>query len=203
MTHDSIAVGEDGPTHQPIEHVMSLRMIPKLVVIRPADGNETAGAYRVAIPDRKRPFLFALSRQKIPHIDGTSAEKVARGAYVLSDTDDPELILIGTGSELRLCVAAAEVLRKDGIRVRVVSMPSWELFDDQEESYRESVLPAQVTKRVTVEAGVTHGWERYSGLHGTSIGIDCFGRSAPGPVVMEKFGFTVENVVDKARALLG
>ncbi|MBW2275975.1 MAG: transketolase [Deltaproteobacteria bacterium] len=203
MTHDSIAVGEDGPTHQPVEHVMSLRLIPKLVVIRPADGNETAGAFKVAIPDRRRPFLFALSRQKLPHLDGTSADAVAKGAYVLSDKGDPELILIGTGSETRLCVTAAEVLRKDGIRVRVVSMPSWELFEDQDETYRESVLPSNVTVRVTVEAGVTHGWQRYTGSHGTSIGIDCFGRSAPGPVVMEKLGFTVENVVEKARALLG
>jgi len=203
MTHDSIAVGEDGPTHQPVEHVMSLRLIPKLVVVRPADGNETAGAYRVAIPDRKRPFLFALSRQKLPHLAGTSAAQVARGAYVISDADDPELILIGTGSELRLCAAAADVLRKDGIRVRVVSMPSWELFEDQDEAYRESVLPSAVTRRVTVEAGVTHGWQRYAGPEGVSIGIDCFGSSAPGPVVMEKKGFTVENVVEKARALLG
>jgi transketolase len=204
MTHDSIAVGEDGPTHQPIEHVMSLRLIPDLVVVRPADGTETAGAYQAATPSRERPFLLALSRQKLPHLPGTSASDVARGAYVLpGGADDPELILIGTGSERRRSVGAAEVLRKDGIRVRVVSMPSWELFEDQDAAYRESVLPSHVTRRITVEAGVTTGWGRYATHDGVSIGVDCFGSSAPGPVVMEKKGFTVENVVKQARALLG
>lgn len=204
MTHDSIALGEDGPTHQPIEHLMSLRLIPDLYVFRPADGNETSGAYKVAIETRNKPSLLALSRQNVPNLAGTSIEGVAKGAYILSGGEEtPDIILIGTGSEVALCVGAAEKLRAEGVKVRVVSMPCIELFEAQDEEYKESVLPKAVKKRVSVEAGVTWGWERYIGDEGIAIGIDCFGVSAPGSVVMEKFGFTVDNVYAKAKSLLG
>jgi transketolase len=212
MTHDSIALGEDGPTHQPVEHVASLRTIPDLYVIRPADGNETSGAYKVAIKAAKgkrsgnkvRPTLLALTRQAVPNLAGSSIDGVTKGAYVLSDSDGtPDLILIGTGSETQLCVKAAEQLRGEGKKVRVVSMPCWELFQEQDEQYRESVLPKAVKKRVSVEAGVTFGWCRYVGDEGIAIGIDQYGSSAPGNVTMEKFGFTVDNVVAKAKAVLG
>ncbi|MCS6942999.1 MAG: transketolase [Geminocystis sp.] len=204
MTHDSIALGEDGPTHQPVEHLMSLRLIPDLYVFRPADGNETSGAYKVAIETRNRPSLLALSRQNVPNLPGTSIEGVARGAYVLSGGEEtPDIILIGTGSEVALCVGAADKLRAEGVKVRVVSMPCIELFEAQDEEYKESVLPKAVRKRVSVEAGVTWGWERYIGDEGIAIGIDCFGVSAPGNVVMAKFGFTVDNVYAKAKSLLG
>ncbi len=204
MTHDSVALGEDGPTHQPIETIPSLRAIPNLVVIRPADGNETSGAYKVAIENRKRPTLLALTRQGLPNLDGSSIEAVTKGAYILSDSDGtPEIILIGTGSEVSLCVQAAEKLTAEGKKVRVVSMPSWELFDEQDESYRESVLPKTVTKRLAVEAASSFGWHRYLGSEGDIISIDHFGASAPGGVAMEKFGYTVDNVLAKAKALLG
>ncbi|MBW4664235.1 MAG: transketolase [Chroococcus sp. CMT-3BRIN-NPC107] len=212
MTHDSIQLGEDGPTHQPIEHVNSLRMIPDLLVMRPADGNETSGAYKVAIKaargkkfgNKTRPTVIALSRLAQPNLANTSVEGVEKGAYILSDSDGtPDLILMGTGSETQLCVKAAEQLRGEGKKVRVVSMVCWEIFQDQDEAYRESVLPKAVKKRISVEAGVTFGWCRYVGDEGIAIGIDTFGASAPGPVCMEKFGFTVENVIAKAKSLLG
>jgi transketolase len=204
MTHDSIGLGEDGPTHQPVETIASLRAIPNLIVIRPADGTETSGAYKVAVEHRKTPTLMAFSRQNLPNLPGSSIEGVAKGAYTVDDCDGtPDLILIGTGSEVSLCVKAAEELRKAGTKVRVVSMPSWELFDAQDAAYRESVLPKAVTKRLAVEAGITMGWCRYVGGEGDVIGVDRFGASAPGDLVMEKFGFTVENVVSKAKALLG
>ncbi len=212
MTHDSIQLGEDGPTHQPIEHVNSLRMIPDLLVMRPADGNETSGAYKVAIKaargkkfgNKTRPTVIALSRLAQPNLPNTSIEGVEKGAYILSDSDGtPDVILMGTGSETQLCVKAAEQLRGEGKKVRVVSMVCWEIFQDQDEAYRESVLPKAVKKRISVEAGVTFGWCRYVGDEGIAIGIDTFGASAPGPVCMEKFGFTVENVVAKAKSLLG
>jgi transketolase len=203
MTHDSVGLGEDGPTHQPIEHIATLRAIPDLTVIRPADGNETAGAYKVAIEHRNSPTLLALSRQKLPNLAGTSIEGVMKGAYVLSDSDGtPDVILIGTGSETFLCVDAAEKLRGEGKKVRVVSMPSWELFDAQDEQYRESVLPKGVKKRLAVEAASSFGWCRYVGSEGATIGIDRFGASSPGDVALEKFGYTVDNVVDRAKALL-
>ncbi len=203
MTHDSVAVGEDGPTHQPIEQLASLRAMPGLVVVRPADGDETAGAYRAAVPDRRRPYLLALSRQKLPQLSGTSAEGVLRGAYVLSGGEEtPELVLIGTGAELGLCVEAAERLREEGRRVRVVSMPSVELFCEQDDAYRESVLPAKATRRVVVEAGAGFGWHRWATPDGAVIGIDRFGVSAPGPVCLEKLGFTAKNVAATARSLL-
>jgi transketolase len=204
MTHDSIGLGEDGPTHQPVETIASLRAIPNLTVIRPADGNETSGAYKVAVANRKAPTLMAFSRQGLPQLAGSSIDAVAKGAYVLSDSDGtPDLILIGTGSEVSLCVKAADALKAEGKKVRVVSMPSWELFDAQDEAYRESVLPKAVTKRLAVEAGISMGWCRYVGAEGDVIGVDRFGASAPGGLVMEKFGFTVDNVVSRAKALLG
>ncbi|NER23377.1 MAG: transketolase [Symploca sp. SIO1C2] len=204
MTHDSIALGEDGPTHQPVETIPSLRAIPNLIVIRPADGNETSGAYKVAIENRKHPTLLALTRQGVPNLDGSSIEGVTKGAYILSDSDGtPEIILIGTGSEVQLCVQAAEKLTAEGKKVRVVSMPSWELFEDQDEAYRESVLPKAVTKRLAVEAASSFGWYRYLGSEGDMISIEHFGASSPGGTAMEKFGYTVDNVLAKAKALLG
>ncbi|MCP4601869.1 MAG: transketolase [Proteobacteria bacterium] len=204
MTHDSVAVGEDGPTHQPIEQITALRAIPNLVVIRPADGNETSGAYKVALKNRNRPTLLALTRQKVPNISNTSIDNVNLGAYVISDSDGmPDIILIGTGSELSLCVDASEKLKKDGVKVRVVSMPSFDLFEEQDQSYRESILPAAVTRRLSVEAGTSFGWYRYVGTHGNTISIDRCGTSAPGAICLEKFGFTVDNVLAKAQKLLG
>jgi transketolase len=208
MTHDSIGVGEDGPTHQPIEQVASLRAIPELAVFRPADGNETSGAYKVAVEraagNPQAPTLLALSRQKLPNLAGSSIEKAAKGGYVLSDSNGtPDLILIGTGSEVELCVNAAEQLRQEGKNVRVVSMPSWELYEAQDEAYKESVLPKAVTKRVAVEAGTTFGWCRYVGAEGEVIGIDRFGASSPGGVALKNFGFTTENVVATAKKVLG
>jgi transketolase len=204
MTHDSIALGEDGPTHQPVEHVASLRMIPNLNVFRPADGNETAAAYKVAIESKETPTLLALSRQGLPQLDGSSIEKAAKGGYVLSCGFAPEeldVILIGTGSEVSLCVEAAEALKAEGKKVRVVSMPSWELFEAQSGEYKESVLPAVAKKRLAVEAGSSFGWCRYVGSEGDTISVDRFGASAPGGVALKNFGYTVENVVAKAKAL--
>ncbi|MEC4984562.1 MAG: transketolase [Oscillatoria sp. PMC 1068.18] len=206
MTHDSVALGEDGPTHQPIEHIPSLRAIPDLVVYRPADGNETSGAYKVAVESRDTPTLIALSRQGLPNLEGSSIENASKGAYVLSCGNPPEeieVILIGTGSEVQLCVAAAEKLRAEGKKVRVVSMPSCEVFEAQSEEYQESVLPASAKKRLVVEAGSSFGWYRYFGSEGASISIDRFGASAPGDLALEKFGYTVDNVVAQAKKLLG
>ncbi|MGI0488484.1 transketolase [Pantanalinema rosaneae CENA516] len=204
MTHDSIALGEDGPTHQPVETIASLRAIPQLTVMRPADGTETSGAYKVAVENasQNRPTLIALSRQNVPNLAGSSIEGVSKGAYTVVDCDGtPDLILIGTGTEVGLCVKAAEQLASEGKKVRVVSMPSWELFEAQDAAYKESVLPKAVTKRLAVEAGISMGWCKYVGAEGASISVDRFGASAPGGVCMEKFGFTVDNVVAKAKAL--
>lgn len=206
MTHDSIGLGEDGPTHQPVETLASLRAIPNLLVIRPADGNETSGAYKVAIEaaNQHRPTLMAFSRQALPQLEGSSIDAVTKGAYILSDSDGtPDIILMGTGSETHLCVNAAEKLRTEGKKVRVVSMPCWELFDEQDAAYRESVLPKAVTKRLAVEAASSFGWQRYLSSEGDMISIERFGVSAPGPLAMEKFGYTVDNVVAKAKELLG
>ncbi|MBE9115283.1 transketolase [Lusitaniella coriacea LEGE 07157] len=211
MTHDSVGLGEDGPTHQPVEHVASLRMIPDLIVYRPADGNETSGAYKVALErakgigsSQKQTTLLALTRQGLPNLEGSSIENAAKGAYVLSDSDGtPDIILIGTGSEVSLCVDAADKLRGEGKKVRVVSMPSWEIFEDQDASYKESVLPKAVTKRVSVEAGTTFGWGRYAGSEENAIGVNRFGASAPGGEIMKKLGFTVDHVVSKAKEVLG
>jgi len=205
FTHDSICVGEDGPTHQPVEQVMSLRLIPDLIVLRPADANETREAWRVAIERTTGPTALVFSRQALPTLDRSvvAAPDVARGAYVLTSPDSKlDLILIATGSEVALCLEAAEKLTAEGIGTRVVSMPSMELFGAQPQAYRESVLPPQVTARISVEAGPTLGWERYVGSEGTAIGLDRFGASAPGGQVYGKLGFTVEAIVDAARKLL-
>lgn len=205
MTHDSIGQGEDGPTHQPIETLASLRAIPNLTVIRPADGNEASGAYKVAIERAKQnaPTLLAFTRQGVPNLAGSSLEKAAKGAYTLVDCDGtPDLILMGTGSEVQLCVGAAAKLASEGKKVRVVSMPSWELFEAQDQAYQESVLPKAVTKRLAVEAASSFGWHRYTGTDGYVVGIDRFGASSPGGICLEKFGFSVDNVFAKAKALL-
>ena len=208
MTHDSIGQGEDGPTHQPIETLASLRAIPDLTVIRPADGNEVSGAYKVALKQAKqnKPTLMAFSRQGVPNLKGSSIEDAVKGGYVISCGFAPEeldIILIGTGSEVQLCVGAAEKLIADGKKVRVVSLPSWELFEAQDEAYRDSVLPKVASKRLSVEAGTSFGWQKYTGSEGGSVSIDRFGSSAPGGTVMEKFGFTVDNVVAKAKEIIG
>ncbi len=202
LTHDSIGLGEDGPTHQPIETLANLRAIPNLLVIRPGDGNETSGAYQVAVTNRKRPTVLALSRQAVANQANSSATAVAKGGYILEDSQGtPEIILIGSGTELDLCVKAAASLRAEGRQVRVVSMPCIELFEEQDAAYRESVLPAAVRRRVVVEASTSFGWHKYSGFDGAVVSIDRFGASAPGPLCMEKFGFTVENVVAQAKSL--
>ena len=206
FTHDSIGLGEDGPTHQPIEQLASIRAIPNVTLIRPADANETAVAWRVAIEHRNGPVALALTRQKVPIIDRSkyaSAENVARGAYVLADKSaKPDLILIASGSEVQLVIAAYEQLAAEGIKVRVVSMPSWELFEKQSPEYRESVFPSGVRKRLAVEAGVPMGWSAYVGDEGTIIGITTFGASAPADVLMKEYGFTVPNVLARALKLL-
>jgi len=208
FTHDSVGVGEDGPTHQPIEQLAALRAIPHLIVIRPGDANETAAAWRVAIESRTHPVALVLTRQNVPTLDRgkfASADELRKGAYVLADAPGgkPDIVLIGTGSELSLVLAASEKLAEQKINARVVSMPSWELFDQQPAAYRESVLPKSARTRLAVEAALPMGWHRYVGDGGDIIGIERFGASAPGNVVMEKFGFTVGNVVERAVKLLG
>jgi transketolase len=207
FTHDSVALGEDGPTHQPVEQLASLRAIPNLTVIRPADANETAVAWKVAVESTRHPVLLALTRQNVPTLDRNhyaSAEGLRKGAYVLSDATDgkPSLILIASGSEVGLIVEAAQKLQADGVAVRCVSMPSWELFDAQPQAYRDEVLPPAVTARLAVELGASQGWDRYVGPNGDMLGIDHFGASAPADVLLREFGFTVANVVARARALL-
>jgi transketolase len=208
FTHDSIALGEDGPTHQPVEQLASLRAIPNLTVIRPADANETAVAWKVAAASEKHPVLLALTRQDLPTLDRTryaSADGVRQGAYVLSDAQDgkPSLILIASGSEVSLILAAADQLQSNGIAVRCVSMPSWELFDAQPQAYRDQVLPPDVSARLAVEMGVSQGWDRYVGAKGDMLCVDRFGASAPADVVLREYGFSVDNVVRRASALLG
>ena len=206
LTHDSVGLGEDGPTHQPIEQLAALRAIPKLIVLRPCDANETAEAWRVAIESRKRPVVLALTRQNVPTLDRAklaAAEGLRRGAYVLADAPNgkPDMILIASGSEVSLILAAKEKLAEQKIQARVVSMPSWELFGAQSREYRESVLPPSIRSRLAVEAALPQGWHRYVGDDGDIIGIERFGASAPGNVVMEKLGFTVTHVVERALAL--
>jgi transketolase len=208
FTHDSIGVGEDGPTHQPIEQLAALRAIPRLVVIRPCDANETAVAWRVAVEARDRPVALALSRQNVPTLDRTEfapADGLRKGAYTLVDAPNgkPDVILIATGSEVSLIIAARQKLAEKKIQARVVSMPSWELFDQQPRNYHDMVLPPSVRPRLAVEAGLPQGWHRYVGDGGDVIGMERFGASAPGNVVMERFGFTVDHVVERALALLG
>ena len=206
FTHDSIAVGEDGPTHEPIGQLAGLRAIPGLTVIRPADANEAAEAWVVAV-GRNSPTLLALSRQNLSILDRSRARdaSVARGGYILSEAEggDPQVLLIATGSEVELCVKAQARLKELDIRARVVSLPSWNLFAEQESGYRQQVLPAGVRKRVTVEAGATFGWERFAGEEGTVIGIDHYGASAPAEEVMKRFGFTAQRVTAAALRLLG
>jgi transketolase len=208
FTHEAMGDGEDGPTHQPIEHLVSLRAIPGLVVLRPADANEVVEAYRYALPQRHRPVALALSRQPLPVLDRARyapAAGLARGAYVLADAKGgkPEIILIATGSEVSLAVEAHEKLAGDGIRSRVVSMPSWEIFEEQPREYRESVLPPAVTARVAIEQGSTLGWDRYVGPSGRVIGMRTFGASAPLKALQQKFGYQPEQVVAAAREQLG
>jgi transketolase len=206
FSHDSIAVGEDGPTHQPVEHLLSLRAIPGLTVIRPADAAETAAAWRVALQS-DGPCALILSRQNLPVIDRRefpAADGLARGAYVLSDPPGvPEAILIGTGAEFHQALGARDILAREGTAVRVVSMPSWELFENQPQDYRNAVLPPPITARVAVEAGLPMGWERYVGSRGAVVGMRGFGASAPGGTVLEKFGFTAENVAAVTLKVLG
>ncbi|HLJ91235.1 MAG TPA: transketolase [Candidatus Angelobacter sp.] len=206
FTHDSVAVGEDGPTHEPIEHLAGLRSIPGLTVVRPADATETVEAWAFAV-QHDGPTLFALSRQALPHLDRSRSKEpgVSRGAYILSEANGgvPEIIFIATGSEVHLCMKAQENLHSRGIPSRVVSMPSWELFAAQDEAYRESVLPKKIRKRVTVEAASTQGWQKWAGDQGRTIGIDHFGASAPGEEILRRFGFTAENVTMVAVQLFG
>jgi transketolase len=219
FTHDSIGLGEDGPTHQPIEHLAGLRAIPHLYVIRPADPHETREAWRIAISRRKAPTALVLTRQKVPVLDQTrylSAEGAGRGAYILAHAEaaypiegetqknqTPALILIATGSEVSLALEAREALQREGTPTRVVSMPCWELFEEQSKSYRDEVLPPAVTARLSIEAGARLGWDRYVGAQGDCVSIDRFGASAPGDVALRELGFNVENVLSHARALLG
>ncbi len=207
FTHDSIAVGEDGPTHQPVEQIFSLRSIPGLVVIRPSDATETKEAWRFAIKTTDRPVALILSRQNLPVIDRKkfrSAEGLSKGAYILADTDGtPDVIIIATGSEVSISLTAKEKLLEKGVKARVVSMPSIELFKENSQDYRDKVLPPAVKNRVIVEAGISMGWEKYAGEKGVIIGIDTFGASAPGGTIMKKFGFTAENIVEKAMELIG
>ena len=206
-THDSIGLGEDGPTHQPIEQLMSLRAIPRLMVFRPADANEVAETWRVIMPIQHRPVLLAFTRQGVPTFDRTkyaSAAGLAKGAYIMGDAEGgkPDVILIGTGSEVQLCVAAYEQLTAQGVKARVVSMPCWELFEDQSQEYKDQVLPPDVRARVAVEAATSMGWAEFVGLDGIVVSHDDFGASAPIKDLMKNFGFTVENVVAKAKEAL-
>jgi len=203
FTHDSIGVGEDGPTHEPIEHLMALRALPHMTDFHPADANETAAAWRLAL-ERKSPCFFALSRQNLPVIDPATHDayaSVSKGAYVLQDTVNPQVVLIGSGSEVWPVVEAAKLLAAEGIRTRVVSFPSWKIFEEQTAAYKASVLPAGVP-RLAVEAGSTLGWWKYVGLDGDVIGLDRFGASAPGPIAMKELGFSAENVAARAKKLV-
>ena len=203
FTHDSVGLGEDGPTHEPVEHLMALRAVPHLTDFRPADANETAAAWRLAL-ERGGPSFLALTRQELPVIDASERDiysGVCRGAYVLSDATDPKLILIATGSEVSVALSAAELLAADDIKTRVVSMPSWKIFDEQSFEYKQSVLPASVLK-VAVEAGASLGWWKYVGSDGDVVGLDRFGASAPGKIVMAQLGFTAEGISARAKALL-
>jgi transketolase len=206
LTHDSIGLGEDGPTHQPIEHLTSLRAMPNLAVIRPADANETAVAWKAAITDTGRPHALILSRQNLPVLDRkkhAAAEGLLKGGYILSDSKGgPDIILLASGAEIHLALVAAESLRKEGVKARVVNMACFEFFDAQPEAYKNKVLPPFVEARLAVEAGATLGWHKYVGLKGDIIGIDRFGASAPAKVLFEKFGFTAENIAGRAKRLL-
>lgn len=206
FTHDSIGVGEDGPTHQPVEQIMNLRQVPNMTVIRPADANETLEAWKIAVSNTDGPTTLIFSRQNLPVLDRNvcaSASGTKQGGYILWESaPDPELILIATGSEVPLTLTAARKLAENGAKIRIVSMPSWELFDRQPRDYRDKVLPPQISARIAVEAGIKLGWEHYVSLNGKIIGMETFGASAPGPVLYEKFGFTVERIIEAANDLL-
>jgi transketolase len=207
-THDSIGLGEDGPTHQPIEQLPSLRAIPGLVLLRPADANEVVEAWKVIMKLHHEPALLVLTRQAVPTFDRTryaSAEGVARGAYILADAEGgkPQVILMATGSEVSICIDAYEKLKQEGIRASVVSMPSWDIFEHQDQSYREQVLPPEITARVAVEQASTFGWSQYVGSKGQIIGMHTFGASAPLKELQKKFGFTPDAVIQAARDLVG
>jgi transketolase len=207
FTHDSIGLGEDGPTHQPVEQLASLRAIPGLTVIRPADANEVREAWKVAIENRHGPTLLAFSRQALPTLDRTiysPANGLAKGAYVLADLGGgkPQIILMASGSEVSLIVEAGNKLVAEGIKVRLVSFPSWELYKQQDEAYQENVLPPAIKARLVIEAGVSQGWEKWAGASGEIIGIDKFGASAPYKTIYEKYGLTVDNIIAQAKAML-
>jgi transketolase len=213
FTHDSVGLGEDGPTHQPIEHLAALRSIPHLYVIRPADVHEVREAWRTAILRRHAPTALVLTRQKVPLLDRANtyapAEGARRGAYVLAEATDkdgnaatPRLVLLATGSEVHLALEARTTLQQEDVPTRVVSMPCWEAFEEQDKDYRESVIPSSVPARLSIEAAATLGWHRYVGDRGDAIGLDRFGASAPGDTALKNLGFNVENVLSRARALL-
>jgi len=207
FTHDAMGDGEDGPTHQPIEHLASLRAIPGFTLIRPGDANEVVEAYRYVMQLRHRPAMLVLSRQALPTLDRNkyaAASGVARGAYVIADAPggDPEIILIATGSELSLAIDSHEKLVSEGIRSRVVSMPSWDIFEHESQEYRDSVLPPHITARLAIEQASTFGWERYVGLTGKVIGMHTFGASAPLKALQQEFGFTVEKVITTVKSML-
>jgi transketolase len=207
FTHDSVALGEDGPTHQPVEHMAALRAIPGLTVIRPGDANEAAEAWKVAVEQKEGPVALLMTRQAVQVIDRTRfgpSEGLRRGAYILADSPGgrPEVLLLATGSEIQPALAAHQKLKEEGISARLVSMPSWELFEKQPEEYQNRVIPQETLIRISVEAGATLGWHRYIGPGGEAIGIDHFGASAPAKVLLEKFGFTPENIMSRVQALL-
>jgi transketolase len=208
FTHDSIALGEDGPTHQPVEHMAALRAIPGLTVIRPADANEGVEAWKVAIRHQEGPVALLMTRQACPVFDRTRlspAEGLKQGAYVLTDSGSgrPEVLLLASGSEVQPALAAYQKLKEEGIPARLVSMPSWELFEKQPEEYKNRVIPRETLLGISIEAGATQGWHKYIGPHGEAIGIDHFGASAPAKVLLEKFGFTAENIISRVKVLLG
>jgi len=206
FTHDSIGVGEDGPTHQPVEHLMSLREIPGLVVCRPADATETVEVWRAALSRQDGPTVMAFTRQNLPVLDRSTlnpASGVLKGGYILWESNNTlQVIIIATGSEVHIALDAGRILEGEGIAARVVSMPSWEMFDAQPKEYRDQVLPPSLRNRVSVEAGATQGWERYIGLDGISVGMNGYGASAPAGVLYEKFGITAERVADESRRLV-
>jgi transketolase len=205
FTHDSIGLGEDGPTHQPVEHFAALRAIPNLLVFRPADANETAQSWKYILENKDAPAALLLTRQGLPVLDGDKfapAENLSKGAYVLVAADEPDVLLLATGSEVSIALGAAEKLAADGIAAQVVSMPCWELFEKQDSAYRDSVIPPSVKARVAIEAGIELGWYKWLGDKGRFVGMSSFGASAPAKVCFEKFGITVQNVVDTAKNII-
>jgi transketolase len=208
FTHDSIGVGEDGPTHQPVEQLASLRAMPNMLVFRPGDANEVTEVYKIAMQQTHRPSTLVFSRQAMPTLDRTKfapASGVARGAYILAEAEGgkPDVILMGSGTEIQWCVGAYEKLKAEGIKVRIVSMPCWQIFEEQDAAYKETVLPAGVTARVSIEMAATFGWDRYIGAKGKAIGMHSFGASAPLKDLLKRFGFGVDEVVAAAKQVLG